>query len=168
MHKIIYFLILPFTYIYALEPSLAILYDVNSNDTQKLNIGNYNFYCSPYGIHTLESLYKQSKPDSLCKKSIDKFYINNPNLKYFSADILHLKQRYHINIKENKCILYAKGELSLSELLLKKGLAVLKAKFKDKEFAYKFKSAQTQAKFIKNGLWDTDIQKNCISEILSK
>jgi len=168
MYKIIYFLVLPFTYIYAVEPTLAILYNVNSNETQKFNIGNYNFYCSPYGVTSLETLYKRSKSDSLCKKSIDRFYVKNPDLKYFSDGILHLTQRYHIDFKEGKCVVYANGELSLSELLLKNGLAILNPKFDDEEFSYRFKNSELEAKFSKKGLWGTTIHKDCISEMLAK
>lgn len=166
MHKIIYFFILTSTYLYTSEPILAILYNVNSNDTQNLNIGNYSFYCSPYGVTSLEILHKRSKSDSLCKKSIDVFYNKNPNLKYFTNNALHLKQSYHISFKQNKCLLYARGEVSLSELLLKNGLAVLEPKFKDEEFVYRFKESELEAKFEKKGLWDTDIHKNCISELM--
>jgi len=156
------------TNIYGMEPILAILHSIDSNEIQEFNIGNYNFYCQPYGVVAVESLHRRSSSNSRCQKSINEFYKKKTNLKYFTNNILYLKQRYHISFKDAKCILYAKGDVSLSELLLKQGLAVLKPLFKDEEFIYRFKISQQQARINKNGIWGTNIRKECISELLKR
>ena len=139
MHTIIYIFIIQFFLVFSLqakEPILAMLLNVNSNELQKFGIGNYNFYCIPYGITTLESLLAKSENESSCKKSIEMFYKKHPNLKYYSLKLLKLKQEYHVDFKNTKCILYAKGQMTLSELLVKEGLALLNPSFEYIEFEY--------------------------------
>jgi len=165
MHKFI-LQILFITYLNASEPVLAILDNINSNALQEFNIGKYSFYCSAYGIISLENLLQRTKVDSACKKSIDIFYKKNPDLRYFSNEVLHLRQRYHVSLKQNECLVYAKGELSLSELLLKNGLAVLKPQFKEEEFIYRFEKSELEAKLKRIGLWSSGIYKSCISELM--
>jgi len=76
-----------------------------------------------------------------------------------------LEQRYHIGFKKTLCILYSNGQLTWSENLLKRGAAILKPRFNDEEFVHSFQQAEFSAKTKKDGLWASDIQKNCISEL---
>ena len=167
LKKIIFFVIYVCltTFLNAREPFVAVLFNVVSNETQLFNSGGYDFCCKPYGILTLETLHSNSKSGSLCQKKIEIFYKKNPDLKYFTYKILNYKQRYHIEFKDKKCVLYAKGEVSLSELLLKEGLAVQKPLFKDEEFGYIFFQAQQKAKFEKKGLWNDKILESCMKEL---
>jgi len=168
MYKILSLFFLFTIGVYSKEPSLAILLNVNSNTTQQFNIGNYNFYCQPYGVVSLEKLYSNSTNGSICQKNIDMFYKKNPDLKYYSDTILHLKQRYHIDFKNGSCVLYAKGQLTLSEILIKKGLALVEPMFKDDEFISSFKKSELEAMLDKRGLWNSDIKKSCISEFIKR
>lgn len=171
MHKFIFLIFIHIsilTSINAKEPTLATLISVISNDTQKFGIGNYSFYCSPYGVITLERLFNNSEKDSVCQKSIIGFYKKNPNLEYFTQEILDVRQMYHIELKEKKCVLYAKGEMTLSELLLKKGLAIVESQFKDEEFIFNYEKVEFKAKVESNGLWDSKILKNCVSELVQR
>jgi hypothetical protein len=151
--------------IIAKEPLLAMLENTLSNEIQKFGINNYSFKCKPYGVLTLERLYSDAKKGSLCQSSIDDFYKKNPKLKYYSEMILEYKQRYHIEIKETECIIYAKGEMTLSELLLNEGLAIKKPTLKDEEFDDYFTLAQRKAKIEKKGLWKEKIFNSCIEEL---
>jgi len=149
----------------AKEPIIATLRSVLSNEVQKFSIGKYSFYCEPYGVMTLEKLYSSSKLDSNCQNSIKSFYEKNPILQYFSSNLFEVEQGYHIEFRDNQCLIYAKGEMSLTELLLQEGLAVRKPFFRDEEFEYSFFQAQLKAKLEKKGMWAEGVIKNCISEL---
>jgi len=147
----------------AKEPTLAILKNVYSNDNQQFTYQNYSFTCRPYGIVSIEDVYKAKDVSTICKKRIVKFYIQNPKLKHFSARLLKLFQMYHIDVqKDLRCLIYAKGMKTLSELLIEKGLAVKKPYLKDEIFKYKFDTAQKSALYYKRGLYKDKILKNCM------
>jgi hypothetical protein len=149
----------------ATEPVLATLNTIYSNEIQKFAIGNYTFDCRPYGVLTLENLYNTSEIDSSCRKSIDKFYTKNPILQQYVLRLLKYRQNYHLEIRNTECIIFANGEITLSELLLHKGLAVLKPTFKDEEFDNKYLSTQAKAKREKKGLWGENIYESCVAEL---
>ena len=149
----------------AKEPTLAILENVVSNEVQKFKISQYSFYCRPYAIVTLDKLYASSSLNSICKKSIESFYIKNPEAQYFSLNKLRVKQMYHLEFKDQRCLLFAQGERTLSELLLENGLGILKPLFEDKEYSYIFKNSQQKAKSLRRGLWSENIIRECIVEL---
>lgn len=168
MNKIIYIFflyIVSSSFSYAKEPTMAILLDITTNSTQRFNIGQYNFYCTPYGVITLEKLYKNSKIDSKCKVSIESFYEKHPNLEYFTMKLLKVRQMYHLEFKNKECVIYAKGQKTLSEILLSEGLAVNKPMFKDEEFKFLFERAQINAKLLEKGIWGEKVLKDCIAEL---
>ncbi|WP_424565599.1 thermonuclease family protein [Sulfurimonas sp.] len=136
-----------------------------SNEKQKFGIENYTFECQAYGVLALETLYYKSKRNSICQKSIDAFYKRYPKKEYFVNFILKDKQLYHIQNKEDGCVVYAKGQITLSELLLKEGLAIKKPIFKDEEFQDYYTAAQRKAKMQKKGLWGTNIFTSCVPEL---
>jgi hypothetical protein len=146
----------------AKEPMLARFEYLVSNNIQVFAIKNYMFECKAYGILSLEDLYRKSKQNSLCKKSIENFYIDNPISKEYIQRVLKYKQLYHFETKNNQCIVYAKGEVSISEKLLRNGVAVLKPSCKAEEFEWSFISAQRKAKMQKKGLWGENIFNDCI------
>ncbi|OIP56276.1 MAG: hypothetical protein AUK54_02540 [Helicobacteraceae bacterium CG2_30_36_10] len=171
MPKLIYFFILLSVFlsslfsVYAKEPTLAILNTIISNETQKLSIGNYGFTCEPYGVLTLEKLYNNATMDYTCQDKIKTFYIKHPDLEYYSSSILHIRQMYHIEFKGKECILYAKGQKVLSEILLEEGLAVKQPAFDDEEYNYLFSKAQNRAKSNKKGLFEDDTLSACIDSL---
>ncbi len=146
----------------AKEPLLAKYESTISSGVQIFAFGNHRFKCKAYGILTLEDLYKNSKSASMCKNSILSFYNKNPKSRNMISEILKYDQLYHVEIKSSECIIYASGEVSLSEILLREGLAILKPFFKDKEFNWPFMSAQRKAKMERKGLWSENIFNNCI------
>ena len=166
MFKIIVILIF-FIYkivLIAEEPILATLSNIPSNEIQKFKIAQNSFYCKPYGVISIDRLYANSLADSSCKKSIDNFYKINPNSRYFALNLLKIKQMYHIEFKNDSCIIYSNGGISYSETLLENGLATLKAQLKDEEFGASFKKAQERAKHSKIGIWKDDLLVNCRGE----
>ena len=168
MPKLVYFLniyVMLCSLLVAEEQILATLVSVKSNGIQKLGISNYTFPCESYGVLTLEKLYDNSNIDSVCQNTIKDFYKKYPELEYYSASILHVKQMYHIEFKKQECVLYARGQKILSELLLEEGLAVLNPLFQDEEYAYTFNKAQANAKFYKKGLWQEDTLGACMDSL---
>ncbi|MCX6051206.1 MAG: thermonuclease family protein [Campylobacterales bacterium] len=144
---------------------MAILLSIDSNSLQRFNIEKNNFICRPYGILTLESLLENSENGSKCKETIESFYKKHPDLKYFTYGILKSQQMYHVEFRESRCLIYAQGQKTLSELLLEKGLAMNKSTFKDEEFRYSFEKAQASAKFLKLGMWNEPVEKECAKEL---
>ena len=158
------FILIPLliTSLNAKEPIMAILKNINSNDIQHFTLQNYSFYCQPYGVVTLEDIYRSSKASDICKQKVIKFYIKNPKSKYFSQTLLKLFQMYHVEFKDEKCILYANGRKTLSEALIENGLAVKKPYLKDEIFKYIFDEAQRRASYHKRGLFKDEVLKNCM------
>lgn len=146
----------------AQEPALGMLRAVQANDMQKFSFGNTHFICKAYGIISLEELYHDENTNDVCKEKILRFYQKNPHMQYFSATLLDRKQLYHLEFRARRCILYAQGQMTLSELLLKNGLAIVKPMFVDKEFRYPYKKAQKNAKLNKKGIWADETLSECI------
>jgi hypothetical protein len=129
----------------------------------------YEFVCRPYGVVTLEELYYKADNNSSCQKNIQNFFKKNPLEGYFSENLLKLRQLYHTEFRNTKCILYAKGKLSLSELILKNGLGLKEPNFDDKEFNHLFRNAQAYAKQNKIGLFEDGlIEPSCIEFLKTK
>ncbi|MCW8837871.1 MAG: thermonuclease family protein [Thiovulaceae bacterium] len=166
--KHIIYLSFLFTLSLAKEPTLATLRSVNTNEFQRFSIGLYEFTCKPYGVITVDELYSIAEFDSSCKKSVQEFYIQNPMSKYFTQNLLKDRQLYHIEFKNKRCIIYAKGKMTMSELLVKNGLAVRSPIVESKEFEYSLTQAQIYAKENKVGLFKNDISNKCISELYKK
>jgi len=151
--------------LYAKEPLLAFFENSSSNDIQTYSVDGYNFNCSAYGVVTLEKLYANSTENSVCKSDINTFYKKHPKSRYYIQSLLKYKQLYHLEIKGSKCTVYLGSQNSISELLLSKGLAILKPLFNDEEFKDGFDMAQKRAKIEKRGLWSVNIYKDCIREL---
>jgi len=151
--------------LYSNEPLLAFFDNSSSNDTQTYSVDGYNFSCSAYGVVTLERLYENATENSVCRDEIDTFYKKHPKSRYYIQSLLKYKQLYHLEIKGSKCVVYLGSQNSISELLLSKGLAILKPLFNDEEFKGGFSMAQKRAKIEKRGLWSKNIYKDCIKEL---
>jgi len=164
MHK--YIIIFLFTFVLnANEPILAKMVNVDSNEVQKLSIGNYTFYCRPYGVLSLAKLHSTPSLNQECKKKIQTYYKKNPHDRYYAQSLFKRGQWYHVEFKQKSCVIYAKGQYTYSELLLKKGLAARKPNFTDPEFKASFYKAQKIGRSEKKGIWKDAIVENCVSEI---
>lgn len=150
----------------AKEPFIAILKNVVTNDIQEFRYGTTSFTCLPYGVIAIDEIYRKADDDSVCKKSIASFYKKRVDLKYYSLIKLSIKQSYSLKRKENsRCALNIAGEKTLSEFLLDEGLAVKKPFFEDKEYNFYFHKAEQKAKQNKEGIWKTNIAKDCVAYI---
>ena len=170
MNKILYFLIITSVLISPLQakkPTLAKVESIHSNAEQRLSVNKYEFICKPYGIITIDELFLEAKISSTCRISIDSFYRQNPRKRFFSESILKRGQYYHVEFKKERCIIYAKGLNTLSELLLREGLAVKKTTFKDEEFDYSFQDAQIDAQENNIGMHKNKIKYKCIAELFA-
>lgn len=70
---------------------------------------------------------------------------------------------YHLEFVKEECLLFASGEVTLSELLLREGLAVLDPKLKDEEYTYLYKNAQKIARFERRGIWEEVRMEECLT-----
>jgi len=166
MNKLVYMIFLGFFLLSeAKEPTLGILKKVNSNTKQLFTISNSTFVCESYAVIGIEKLANSKNLETPCRDNINKFYKKNPTAKYYSQSLLYVMQRYHIEFKRDECLLFASGEIVLSEILLREGLAVLKPGFKDEEYKGVFKIAQKNAKIEEKGVWKDSIVRDCIAEI---
>jgi len=152
----------------AKEPSLAILLNVINNNYQTFNIGNYHFICKTYGVISIEELKFANENNDVCQNSIKKLYKKNIHLKYISQYILKVRQMYHFEFKNNECLLYSNGQKTLSEILLEEGVAIMRPRFKDREFQYSFMKAQSRAKYDKKGMWSENIPGKCLAELVEQ
>ena len=149
----------------AKEPVLAKYEGAISNATQYFSIGTYSFLCKPYGLITLESLYNNPSTNTICKQNIQRFFTRNPLDLFFVQKYFFVGQYYHVEFQKEWCIVYIKGRTTLSELLLRQGLGIMKPNFRDKEFISLFEKAQRSARDLKTGIWKDNIVKNCLGEI---
>ncbi|WP_345994071.1 thermonuclease family protein [Sulfurimonas sp. HSL-1716] len=141
---------------------IAELRSVYSNDMQKFSIKMNSFICEPYGVVTLEEILADKNTIPICKKRIEEYFSKNPVQKYFIQMNLHLRQNYHIEFKDKRCLVYAFGQKTISEALLEQGLAIKKPSLKDDEFGYLFLRAQTRAKNRNSGIWSDKTLQSCV------
>lgn len=151
--------------LHAKEPQLVTLAKIISNEKQEFKMGNNNFTCTPYGITTIEELSRNSKSDSMCRKSISKFYKKHPNLECFAIKKLKVLQSYSLIFIDGKCVINTAGEKSLSEFLLEEGLAIKIPTSLEREYDSYFHKSQLEAKVMKKGIWSGNIPKECISSM---
>ncbi|MEA2099695.1 MAG: thermonuclease family protein [Campylobacterota bacterium] len=156
------------SFLNAKEPTLAILLSVTSNNHQTFNIGNYHFNCKTYGVISIDELKFANENNLVCQESIKNLYKKNIHLKYISNKLLKLRQMYHFEFKNSECVLYSNGQKTLSEILLEEGVAIVKPRFKDREFQYSFKKAQSRAKNEKKGMWSENVPGKCLAELVEQ
>lgn len=167
-NSIFLFFFLFSTLLGAREPLLSTLVTIVSNEVHEFKNGNYKYTCTPYGINTLEELYRNAKKDSECQKSIQSFYKKKPNLLHYSYQKFNVFQSYSMIFKNKKCLISVAGEKSFSEFLLEEGLAIKVPTKLDQEYDFLFLKVQGEAKREKKGLWSVNIAKECASSIDAK
>lgn len=146
------------------EITLGIMTSIESNAKQILITQNNSVECIPFGVIPLEKMIQNGTNPQECTKSIDEFYKANPHEKVFAKGYLHRQQTYHYEKLQEGCILYANGAESYSEMLLRRGIALIDPNYDNNEWNGRLKKAQEGAKRGKVGLHDTLIQKYCIKE----
>ena len=160
----VWLLIIPLFTLDAKEPTMLMLKGNFSNVLQEFQIPpDYSFTCKPYGITTVDELLSSEKTTKECKNILRKFYVKNPELYTLYSRVLHRKSFYHVEYENKSCIVYAKGELTYSEILLKEGLALIQKNLKNEVFEPRFQSAQRSAELRKKGIFkDSDVLR-CVT-----
>ncbi len=161
MKKIILILLF-FANLSSSEPFIAELLSVESNSILHFRYKSSSFVCTNYGVIEVDTLYRDKNISKECRKSINEFYIYNPKLKNIAHYIFEPRQLYHIEVHDDKCMIFIKGRKSYSEYLIEIGLAKVKPFFNDKRYRQTFKNAQYEAKLQKKGFWDKAMIKNCV------
>ncbi len=156
-----FIIIILFTQLFAKNIIIGQLISVFSNTLQIFKIQQKNIQCLPYGILTLDEIMRYKKINIVCKKEINTYFIHHPYRQYFSLRHLSVRGFYTLILKNKQCLIYAKGQKSLSELLLQNGLAIINPRFNDNEFKDEFLQAQNYAKYHKLGIWSNNILMIC-------
>ncbi len=145
------------------EPKLFLLDSIISNFELKFKTSRYTFTCKPYAILGVDDI---SQNDKECYDEVLKYYSLYPNDFYKVYKFLKVEQMYHIEFKNNQCIIYVRGQKTLTELLLREGLAVLEPHFMDREFEARFKKSQQLAKEKEVGIYSVNLKlKQCIYQL---
>ena len=163
-----FFVLLIFVLIFLIplhaDMTVGVLKSVENNTKQKLLTKNIPITCEAFGILTLEKISEKTAATQECKNTIAKFYKAHPHDKEFAKEHLHLEQSYHYETIKEGCILYANGNETYSEMLLRQGLALMDPVFDNNEWNGRLKRAQKGAEVEKIGLHDTLIKEFCIKE----
>lgn len=146
------------------EMTVGIMNSIENNAKQTILHRNSTIVCEAFGVIPLEKMVENGASPQECRKHINEFYRAYPGKKVFSKEHLYLQQTYHYERITDGCILYANGAETLSEMLLREGIAVIDPAFNNAEWNGRLKKAQSGAQRNKAGLHDTLIQKFCIKE----
>ena len=161
----IWFLIIPLFTLDAKEPTILMLKNSHGNFLQEFQVApHYSFSCKPYGIKTLEELLNSKTNDQKCQKNLEIFYIKHPKLSNLHHKYLHKKSFYHVEYENRSCLVYAKGQVTFSEILLKEGMALVDRDLKNKILKPKFVDIEQNAKDKKKGFFADSELMNCINE----
>ena len=161
MKKIILILLF-FVDLISSEPFIAELINIESSSRLHFRYKTSYFVCANYGVIDINTLYMDKNLSKECTEAIEQFYIYNPKLKNIAHYTFKIKQFYHIETHNQKCIIFIKGRKSYSEHLLELGLAKVQPFFDDKRYRQTFKNAQYEAKLEKRGFWDKFMIRNCV------
>lgn len=99
-----------------------------------------------------------------CKNAIEIFDREHFQDKLFAKKHLYVQQSYHYEMVDKKCVLYANGNESYSEMLLRNGLALIDPGFNNSEWNRRLKRAQKGAEVQRAGLHATSIRNLCSEE----
>ncbi len=146
------------------EITVGLLTSIENNSKLRLLYQNATVMCEPFGIVTLEKMLLKGASPQECRSAIEAYYKAHPHDKQFAREHLYVQQSYHYETISEGCVLYANGTESYSEMLLRRGLALIDPQFNNSEWNGRLKRAQQGAQSQKIGLHDTQIRKFCIKE----
>ncbi len=146
------------------EITVGLLLSNHNNSKQTLLYHNMNISCEPFGIITLDKMIINGANPKECQNEIERFYRSHPHDRHFAKENLLLQQSYHYELIKEGCVLYGNGVESYSEMMLRRGIALIDPGFDSKEWNGRLKKAQSGAEKGKIGLHDTLIKKFCIKE----
>jgi len=142
------------------EPTLGILKAVLSNNVMRFSIDAQPFTCKNYGIVTLDEIQGLQ---NTCNKLWVDFQHKQPYSRYATQQFLKRYQQYHLEIlPNNRCLVYAKGKKTLSELLLEQGVAIREHTARNRFVDFKLKRAVRRARNRKRGIYAMPLLRSCI------
>ena len=147
--------------LHAEVPETAMLVETPDNAGLLFKSGQSRYLCKPFGVRTLEELAADRRTNSLCKKLFAEYAVRNPENMQFAATTLKRFQFYRIEPVKDRCILYAKGRVSYSEMLLHEGLAVIKRGEVRRELRRSFERAEAGARQKRRGFWKDSLAVEC-------
>ena len=147
----------------ASEPMIAELIKIQSSSQLLFRYKNTQFLCQNYGVIDVDTMYNDTNISKECRKRINDFYIYNPKSKNIAYYNFSIYQLYHVEIKNNKCLVFLKGSKTYSQYLIELGLAKPKPFFADKKYRQRFKNAFYEAKLVKQGYHKNPFLKNCMN-----
>ena len=145
--------------------NLAFIQGISKNGEAYLRVNNTIFECKTYGVLSLNELSNRKEFSSSCERELILYFKKHPQDLYFPYRHLHIEQKYHYEFIGKGCLLYSSGQVTYSEVLLKKGLAVMLPLFKHDIWKYRHQMLQDFAKQEKKGIWENNIISECIAEL---
>lgn len=146
--------------------TMATLEKIPSNTLLGFQTNNHRFYCQQYGIYDLDSFTQQKKVEPYCINGVKRIQKKYPLMQYFGQKHLKIYQNYHIVFFKESCQLFSDGPKSYAEVLVENGLAVVKPKFKNRDYYYYLlQKAQTRAKINKIGIWEVFGMNECVQSL---
>jgi hypothetical protein len=145
-------------------PQNAILEQTPDNSVLVFRSHQSHYLCRPFGVRTLEEISKDRRTNPECKKLFEGYMQRHPHSRQYAATTLKRFQRYRIEPVQDRCLLYANGRVSYSEMLLHEGVAVMKRSESRRELKRRFERAEAGARRGKRGIWQEALADEC-SEI---
>lgn len=142
-------------------PYTVMLVGTPDNTVLFFKSGQSRYPCKPFGIRTLEEISRDRRTNTQCKKLFDEYAARHPKSRQYAASILKRFQFYRIEPVNERCILYAQGRLSYSEMLLHEGLAVIKRGEVRRELRRSFERAEAGARRERRGIWKEVLAAEC-------
>lgn len=164
------YLILILSLVLALEaaqPLLGMLMRIEDNRYLDFMIEQTPYRCELYGVETLEELAEHSQLGGECKGVVKKFYRTHPQVYDFAKNRLKKYQRYHLEIKDGSCIVFAMGRRSYAELLLEEGLAMKVPSGISELWQHRLERAQYRGRSGQKGIWGEMLWNKCAASLYS-
>jgi len=143
---------------------IGLLLEVKNNSLLYFSVNNQDELCVPYGVVTFEMLRHKNHDATLCQKRLNHYFEMHPKDAFLAREHFHLQQQYHIEKRDDRCMIYAQGKKRYAQILLEKGLAIVPVDFEDKSVAVQYRRIQSEAQREKKGLWSDAILRNCMMQ----
>jgi hypothetical protein len=147
--------------LHAQVPHTAMLEQTPDNAALVFKSDQSRLICKPFGVRTLEEIAGDRRTNTLCKALFEGYAKRNPGSRQYAASTLKRFQFYRIEPVQERCILYAKGRVSYSEMLLHEGLAVIKRGEVKRELRRSFERAEAGARKNRRGIWKEALAVEC-------
>ena len=146
------------------EQHLGILEKIPNSGYLQFDVQNRTLICKSYGIISIHEILFDQNATQRCRSAILNYFHHHPKEYYFADYHLHLQQMYHLELKEQTCIIYSRGSVSYARELLEAGLAKVKKGFNDLLLQKKYRDTELMARHLRLGIFKSNIPLNCRTE----